>query len=280
VFLAEPPSTAYDLRFRLFGIAVRVTPFFWVAAAVLGWDLAILFDQIGKSIGAEYPDLTSLSTTNPHQGVLLLIWVAAVFVSVLVHELGHALVMKQYGVSSYIVLYHFGGLAVPDQPGMFVRSRGFASPWQQIAVSAAGPGAQLLLAGLLLVALTASGSSILMNPPIIGRFVDVTGGKQIPSLPVQAAIWFLLYPSIGWALLNLLPVYPMDGGQIARELFSIFNPRSGITYSLMLSVSVGVGAAIYAYMHNQVFLAMFFGMLAYSSYQILQAYTGRGGSWS
>lgn len=279
MFLAEPPSTAYDLRFRLFGIAVRVTPFFWIAAAVLGWDLALAFDQLGKTIGAEYPELMSLTRTNPHQGVLLLIWIAAVFISVLVHELGHALVMKRYGVGCYIVLYHFGGLAVPDQPGMFVRSRGFTSPWQQIAVSAAGPGAQLLLSAILLVALTATGSSVVMNPPIIGRLINVTQGQQILSLPVQAAICFLLYPSIAWALLNLLPVYPMDGGQIARELFSIFNPRSGISYSLMLSVSVGVGAAVYAYVHGQVFLAMFFGMLAYSSYQILQAYTGRGGSW-
>jgi Zn-dependent protease len=277
VLLAEPPSTAYDLRFRILGISVRVTPFFWVAAAVLGWDLALGLDQEVSRAGPVSPEYAPLINSNPGQGILLAIWVAAVFVSVLVHELGHALVMRYYGIDSYIVLYHFGGLAVPDHPGMFARSRGFASPGQQIAISAAGPVAQLLLAAILILALILSGSAILFDVPFFGRWLPVTDGQQIPSMPLQTAVYFLICPSIVWALLNLLPVYPLDGGQIARELFTGFNVRDGIRNSLILSVATGVGVALYAFLQNDIFLAMFFAMLAYSSYQILQAYSGRGG---
>ncbi len=74
------------------------------------------------AVGSADPDLTRLADSNPGQGILLLMWIAAVFVSILIHELGHALAMRRYGISSYIVLYHFGGLAIPDRGGTFVRS--------------------------------------------------------------------------------------------------------------------------------------------------------------
>jgi len=80
-------------------------------------------------------------------------------------------------------------------------------------------------------------------------------------------------------LVNLLPVYPLDGGQIAREIFTAFNAQEGIRNSLTLSIFTGGGVALYAIMHREWFIAIMFGLLAYSSYTTLQAYSGRGGGF-
>ncbi|GAF97863.1 unnamed protein product, partial [marine sediment metagenome] len=69
MFLAEPPPTQADLNFRLFGFNVRVSPWFWLLAVILG----------AGGIGGGTP---------PRE---ILIWVAVVFVSILVHEFGHTL---------------------------------------------------------------------------------------------------------------------------------------------------------------------------------------------
>ena len=77
--------TPYDLNFSLLGVPIRVHPLFWLAALVLGLNL------------------------NPHQ---LPIWIAVVFVSIVVHEMGHALMIRSFGWQPSIVLYTFGGLAM------------------------------------------------------------------------------------------------------------------------------------------------------------------------
>jgi len=281
VFLAEPPATPYDLRFQLLGISVRVTPFFWVAAAVLGWDLAQGIHESVQRV-ANHPEFAPFAESDPGQGILLVIWVAAVFLSVLVHELGHAVVMRYYGIRAYIVLYHFGGLAVPEGVAGIGRLRRQSSSVEQIAISAAGPAAGLTLALLLIAALKLSGSAILFPVPYVDYVLPLDEGRQITSTPLQASIFFVILPCILWTLLNVLPVYPLDGGQIAREVLTLLKPRDGVRYSLILSVTAGAAVAIYAFLQNDTFLAIFFGLLAYSSYQLLQAYTGRGGfggSW-
>lgn len=286
MFLAEPPTTAYDLRFNVWGIPVRVSIFFWVAAVLLGWDLASGIDLLMQRAadnaermqqvpgGAE---LVEIAQSNPGQGILLLIWIVGMFVSILVHELGHALAMRRYGTRARIVLYHFGGLAIPESSSSFLGSTGYRRPEQQIVISAAGPAAQFALAGLMVLSLKLTGTALLWEIPFLEYAVSVTDGQQLQSMSLQALVYFFLIPSVLWPLLNLLPVYPLDGGQIAREVFTLFNPRAGIQYSLMLSVAAGAAVAIYAFMNGDLFLAMLFGLLAFSSYQILQAYSGRGG---
>jgi membrane-associated protease RseP (regulator of RpoE activity) len=176
-----------------------------------------------------------------------------------------------------VVLYHFGGLAIPESAAKLMGFRGYSRPGQQIVISAAGPAAQLIFAGILIAGLKLSGSALMLNVPVVEYIVRLDTGEQITSLPLQALVIFLLIPSILWALLNLLPVYPLDGGQIARELFTIFSPREGVRNSLILSMVCGIAMALYGFLNGDIFLAILFGLLAYSSYQILQAYTGRGG---
>ena len=84
--LLEPQTTAWDLRWQMFGIPVRVHPMFWLAGLLMG--------QQSLKQGAEY----------------LLAWVACFFISILIHELGHVVMGMIYGTSGQIVLYAFGGL--------------------------------------------------------------------------------------------------------------------------------------------------------------------------
>ena len=85
----------------------------------------------------------------------VLTWIVAVFLSILVHELGHALVMRAYGFRPWITLYGLGGLASYDQGHAF-RSKG-SGPLGQILICLAGPAAGFLLAAVLVLGLVLAG---------------------------------------------------------------------------------------------------------------------------
>jgi stage IV sporulation protein FB len=241
VLLGEPPRTQYDLNFSLLGIPVRVHPLFWLVALIMG----------------------SNRTGVPS----VLSWVAAVFLSITVHELGHALAMRAHGFRPWIVLYGLGGVTACDQGDI---SRRDSQPLGQFLISLAGPLAGFLLATLLVlgVALAGFGQRIF--------FVDPWGLMPVVLLPNLRATLLLndiLFICIIWGVVNLLPVYPLDGGQIARELLLMLNPREGIRWSLWLSVVAAAGMAAFGLLQWQSwFVAFFFGYLAYTSYATLQVY--------
>lgn len=237
MLLGEPAPTQADLHFRVLGVPVRVHPFFWVMALLLGMG------------GREAEPVTTL------------IWVAVVFVSILVHEMGHAAMQRYYGGHPWITLYGFGGLASCDDCDR--------SPRAQILISLAGPFAGFFFAGFVVSILVA-----------LQRFE----GFDLYWIPIHwvpfgtrldLAIAFLMFVNVAWGLLNLLPIYPLDGGRIARELFTLGNPRSGIIQSLQLSAGAAVLVAAYALTRQLFFMTLMFGMLAYGSFQTLQAYRGR-----
>ena len=94
MFSGIPQPTPLDLYWRMFGTDVRVHPFFWVMAVLLGWHW---FD----------------SFNDPRLGILFLaLWVLCVFVSILLHEFGHVLMGRVFGSNGHILLYSFGGLAI------------------------------------------------------------------------------------------------------------------------------------------------------------------------
>jgi Zn-dependent protease len=243
VLLAEPPRSPYDLRFSLLGIPVRIHPFFWLAVVLLGLR----------------------ANSKPLE---MLFWVGACFVSILVHELGHALAARAHGWEPWITLHGFGGLA-SYQPT-------YHKPSSQILITLAGPGAGFLFALFIAGVIAATGHHPRFDPtfrldlPIIWDFYD--------SLQTNILIDDLFYINIYWGLVNLLPIYPLDGGQIAREVLLTFNGRDGIRQSLWVSIVVAAGLAVAAYtrLHNQ-FLAIFFAYLAYVSYATMRQMYGPGG---
>jgi len=228
--LGNVEPTQYDLRFTLFGIPVRVHPFFWLLAAFIVWD----------AVGGQME--------------LVAVGIACVFISVLIHELGHAAVAVTYGWPPRIVLYHFGGLA------MFEPTRGF-TPGRSIIISLAGPMAGFALYGLVWG---------------IDFYLMQTQSPLLQRPPVFVAIYFLKWINLYWGILNLLPIFPLDGGQVSRALFMQFSRGSGVSVSLKLSLITAGGMAAYFLLHQQMFIGIMMASLAASSYQQLQAYGSRG----
>ena len=261
MLLSEPQPTAYDLHFEVAGIRTRISPFFWLASLFLGWNLVM--------------PLTNNPAANLNAGVGFVIWTIGVLLSILVHELGHALAFRYFGIDADIVLYHFGGLAIPRSSMAFGRQARL-SPKQHIIVSFAGPAAQIGLA-IVAIAIFRVGSYYVINPLPFFKLPFLEQGKGLGSVAWLILQYALIYASVWWALLNLLPVYPLDGGQIARDVFLLVDYRDGIRKSLILSIVAGAGIALWAFTSDQRFLGFMFGLLAYSSYQALQAYSGRGG---
>lgn len=222
--------TEFDLRFWLFGIPVRVHPIFWLTAAFIGWR-------------GEMWDLT-------------LVNMLCVFASILVHELGHALMTRYFGWQPEIVLEMFGGYATTTRH----------STARDIAVLIAGPAAGFLLYGLIWV-----GNLYL-------REVNYYG-----SIHLVAAVSFLLWANLAWNVLNLLPIFPLDGGQILRNVLEYSSPRSGLKYTIMCSIAVSGGIALLSFAASQGRFEMFnLGvnlrflaiMMAIFCFQNIQIYQG------
>ena len=89
----------------------------------------------------------------------------------------------------------------------------------------------------------------------------------------------LIFINLFWGLINLLPVYPLDGGKVSRELLLTANPGRGIEWSLQLSMVAAIAMAIYALFafDQAIFVVLLFGYLAFASYQTLAAYRNFGG---
>lgn len=232
----EIPPTPYDLRFTVLGIPVRVHPVFWLTSAFLAWV--------------------------PGELDKVIIRVVCVFVSILVHELGHAVVTRYFGWRPEIVLYYFGGYATSARH----------STWKDIAVSAAGP-----LAGILFF--------VVLHYGVVPNLQIVMG--QIESERVRElfrdAVRFSLRINLVWNLMNLVPVFPLDGGQIARALLEEYRRRDGLEWTLKLSIATAGAIVIWSLVarsHNgnvlgfdPTFLAIMFGLFAFQNIQMLQEIT-------
>lgn len=203
------------LRFSLFGFPITVHWMFWLNTALLG-------GAIGASTPAEMRALAA--------------FMIAAFLSVLIHELGHASVMRKFGDRNVqVVLYAFGGYAQG--------SRWF-SRWQDILLTAAGPGLQI-----------AAGLAVYF----------AMGIWQPPSGWLGYLAAQFIFVSIFWAILNLVPILPLDGGRLCSAITG--RPRLALRISLVTAVVLAAG---FLYLGYGLFTPIFFGMLAYNNWQQLQ----------
>jgi len=249
VLPGDPERTQGDLNFAIFGIPVRVHPFFWLVAFLLG---------------ANRTDLPAI-----------LVWVVALFVCILMHELGHAVAMRAFGFRPWIVLYGMGGLTSCDP----TQGRGGRRlrPAQDILISLAGPVAGFLLGAAVAGAIVLSGHGEGLVFRIGGRMGIVLGVFGLPHARLEDFINSVFFICVFWGLINLLPIFPLDGGQIARHLFLALSPYRGYRQSLFLSLlTAALLAAVGAVVWRDWFVALLFGYMAYMSYMALQLDSGRG----
>jgi stage IV sporulation protein FB len=257
--LCEPARSPYDWQFFFLGFHVRVSWLFWLISAVWGYDAARGWDEVYHRQMLETPGMFAL----------LLIWIGVCFVSILIHELGHALTKRWYGISSYIVLYHFGGLSINDGADAWRRPARLRQ-LDEVVIAAAGPVFQIAFG--LLVAAIATAFGLMLGTT--GLFLS--GWLPIPEgeLPSNAALMVLIdasvFTSIFWALLNLLPVLPLDGGRIAQGLIGQYQRNSGFQEATILSIVVSALVALYGFRNDQPTLGIFFAIFAILNFQSLQ----------
>ncbi len=201
-------------HFRIGSIPVRVEPTFFVIIAILGY--------------------ASQDPNQPFQWSILVSWMVVAFLSILLHELGHAVVFRRFGIRPSISIQGFGGLTT---------GAGRLTPRQHVLVSLAGPLAALVLIGLPAAWVWHAGT------------VTSSTGHEV--------LFQILWINIGWSLLNLMPVLPLDGGNVTLSLLDAATKGRGRRPAEVISVVVAGAMAIGALALGQPFLAIFGAMFAF-----------------
>ncbi len=198
------------LRFRLGRIPIEVEPLFWLMAFVMGSNL---------------------------RGPAIVLWVLVVFVSIMVHELGHALASIAFGARAKIKLHSMGGLTYPDR--QLTRS-------QEVLMTLAGPFAGFALAAIVY--------GLLYQFPWMALSPKV---GVLVSLTLSVNIW--------WGVINLLPVPPLDGGHVALAVAGPRHERAVRVLALVVSGAI----VAWSISEGSIYRAVLFGMLGYQNLQLM-----------
>lgn len=181
---------------------------------------------------------------GPHgAGGLSVLYVLAVFLCVVLHELGHSVMALRYGIPVLdITLYPIGGVArIEKRP----------TAKQELAIAVAGPAVNVVIALLLWATLAALKPSLTL--------ASLQGSVQ--TVPVF--LTKVLIANVMLVLFNLIPAFPMDGGRVLRAVFALNMPPARAT-SIASSIgqSLAIIAGIYAIFHSNWFL-MFIAFFIY-----------------
>ncbi len=210
-FVGLMQADSLSLRFHVARFPVVIEPTFWLAMLLSASHLR------GASAG---------------------LWVGVVFVSILVHELGHALAARAFGANAWISLHALGGLTRSDRA--LPRNR-------DLVMTLAGPAAGFALAGA------------------VWLF-----RHELPSLARAHNLRFLLRAlfevNFWWGVFNLLPIPPLDGGHAALLLAGARRERA------VRKVAIGAAALVvlWGVATQNIFVVLLVGLMGYRNYQVLQ----------
>lgn len=193
-------------------IPVRISLFFWITAALIGYL------NSGTFVGT-------------------LIWVGIIFVSILVHEFGHALTAKFFGQRPRIELVAFGGVTYPEGPSL-------------------SKGKEFL---------------VVLNGPIFGLALFALATLALPYasqglVPIVRAIQVV---NLFWTLVNLLPVLPLDGGQLVRIVLERLLGSKGTRVAIFSSGLISFAMSAFFFFSGALIIGVLFFLFGY---QNIEAY--------
>jgi Zn-dependent protease len=197
-------------------IPVYVHPSFWFLAFLIGYLNSQTLIQMG-------------------------LWVLVVFISVLVHELGHALTARLWYKNLHIELGPLGGVTVRQGPPV--------GKLKEFLIVVMGP-----LFGFLL-----------------GAFAYICLRVTNPGVGAMGyLLWITAIANFFWSVLNLLPVHPLDGGKLMSIILEWLFGLRGVRFSYLLSGLFGFAFMTYFFYHGQLFAGLLFLLCAYESFRAFQ----------
>lgn len=198
-------------------IPFTIRPLFWLVSAFIGW----------------MSSMTLIGT---------LLWMGAILVSLLLHELGHALTARAFGQKCRIELAGFGGFTYREGRRLKL--------WQEFFV--------------------------VLNGPLVGLLLYFGLSFWAPHLPLAEypvaarLLSILLFINLFWTLINLLPILPLDGGHLLSILLeSLFGFR-GVKIALYLGVSIAALCALLAFLFQAFLLGALFVILLFEGVRSLR----------
>lgn len=209
-----------NLSFRIAKIPVQIIPSFFLTT--------VFFGGVGGTLGS------------------VVAWVAIVFVSVLAHEMGHALTGLFFGLQPSIQLHAMGGTTSWAQAQQQPVGR-------RVLISLAGPFAGFVLAALVVGVERSSGGRVFEGG--LGRY----------------AYDSLLWVNLGWGLLNLLPILPLDGGNVLFQVLNATTRGRGERPARLVSLVVATLGVLVALEMRMLFAGLFAVSFVALNWQAIRA---------
>jgi Zn-dependent protease len=227
--------------FRILGIRIGASPSWFLVLFLMIYWLSNYFSTV----------LVDSSNT-----VSFAVAVAATllfFLSLLLHELGHALAARRFGIgTSGIDLWLFGGVAK--------LTRDSKNPKEEFVVAAAGPAVTAVIVGL------CAGAGAIASK--MTGVVDTATFRDVSTTPSVALIGWLGLIHLVLLVFNLIPAFPLDGGRIARAVAwrvtgdrsraTRFSARLGEIFSWIL-----IGLGIFVAIRGDIVSGLWFGILGW-----------------
>lgn len=196
------------ISFRLFSIPVSVRPSFLFIAALLGFSL--------------------------RDPVFIAAWVLVVFISILIHELGHALTARSMGATVAVELNGLGGLTRWRIPGEeFGHGR-------RALVAASGSAVGVVFGGLVWL--------------VAGQFGPYS---EFTAFVINSLIWVNLF----WGLLNWLPIRPLDGGHLLQSLLQKVAPSRAEPIARVIFTVTAGAVLLWAWQAGMFFIVVLAGWM-------------------
>lgn len=206
------------MTLKLFGIPLRVKLSFLIVISLLGMPLV-------RSGGVD--PLVLIGRLG--------IWVAVVLVSVVIHELGHAVVARRFGAEARMELWALGGLT-SWQPGPIP-----VTPARRAAIAAAGSAFGFLVGAAAFP---------------LWRLAEADGGL------LSLTLGWLVWVNLGWGLINWLPIRLLDGGHIFGAVIDAIWPSRSDGIATFLFLLTSLGAAVVSYRLRLPIATLFAGFMA------------------